>query len=464
MADLWLAVSLIALLSALLGLGLGWWFWGRAIARSVRALAVAEERARQADSLSGELRSVQQGAAQQRIQMAALEAHASAREQSLAEQLAQLAAMKVSLEKEFAGLAERALTSSRENFLSLANESFVRHREASTADLTQNKSALEGLIAPMRDTLLQYQQALQETEKARLSDSGSLKQLLSTVSEQQSALKQETAKLVGALKSQSKTRGRWGEQQLRNVLEMAGLSAYSDFRMEVSVAGDEGMLRPDVVVRLPGGRQLIIDAKVNFNAYMDASDSDDDAVRAGLLANHAKAMRKHVSDLASKSYWQQFDSADFVVMFIPGEHFLWAAAEQDRDLYDYAFEKRVVLATPATLVALARTVALVWRQEKMTENAKQVAELGRELYKRMCTMGDHFKKLGTHMEQSVKSYNTLVGSMEGSVLPQARKFSELEVVASDTPINLVPEIEILPRQIAQGRDFDVEIEPPRQLQ
>ncbi len=464
MADLWLAVSLIVLLTLLFGLVLGWLIWGRAVSQSVRLLAVAEERARQADVLSSDLRSEQQGAAQLRIEMAALEAHASAREQSLGEQLAQLGAMKASLEKDFAGLAEKALSSSRDNFLSLANESFAKHRAASTADLTQNKSALEGLINPMRDTLLQYQQALSETEKARLSDSGSLKQLLSTVSEQQSALKSETAKLVGALKSQSKTRGRWGEQQLRNVLEMAGLSSYADFRMEVSVADDEGQLRPDVVVRLPGGRQLIIDAKVNFNAYMDASDSDDEAVRAVLLASHAKAMRKHVNDLSSKSYWQQFDSADFVVMFIPGEHFLWAAAEQDRDLYDYAFEKRVVLATPATLVALARTVALVWRQEKMTENAKLVAELGRELYKRMRKMGEHFDKLGKHMGQSVESYNKLVGSVEGSVLPQARKFTELEVVASDALIEPVQQIEILPRQISQGRDFDVEVEATRHLQ
>lgn len=464
MADLWLAMSLIALLTLLFGLALGWLIWGRAMAQGVRLLAVAQERARQADVLSSELRSEQQGSAQLRIEMAALEAHTTARAQSLGEQLAQLSAMKASLEKDFAGLAEKALSSSRDNFLSLANESFAKHRAANTADLTQNKSALEGLINPMRDTLLQYQQALSETEKARLSDSGSLKQLLVTVSEQQSALKSETAKLVGALKSQSKTRGRWGEQQLRNVLEMAGLSAYSDFRMEVSVTGDDGTLRPDVVVRLPGGRELIIDAKVNFNAYMDASDSDDEAQRAVLLANHAKAMRKHVSDLSSKSYWQQFDSADFVVMFIPGEHFLWAAAEQDRDLYDYAFEKRVVLATPATLVALARTVALVWRQEKMTENAKVVAELGRELYKRMRKMGDHFDKLGKHMGQSVESYNKLVGSVEGSVMPQARKFAELEVVASDSLIEPVQQIEILPRQISQGRDFDVEVEATQRLQ
>jgi DNA recombination protein RmuC len=440
MADLWLATSLIALLTLLAGVALGWGMWGRAAAR---------ER--------------QQGT-QLRVQLAALEAHAGAREQSLAEQLAQLGAMKTTLEREFAGLAERALTASRENFLSLANESFSKHRETATADLTQNKSALEQMIAPMRETLAQYQQALGEAEKARLTDSGSLKQLLFTVSEQQSALKSETAKLVGALKSQSKTRGRWGEQQLRNVLEMAGLSAYSDFRMEVSVSGDDGLLRPDVVVRLPGGRQLIIDAKVNFNAYMEASEAEDDGVRAGLLVSHAKAMRKHVSELSSKSYWQQFDSADFVVMFIPGEHFLMAAAEQDRDLYDFAFERKVVLATPATLVALARTVALVWRQEKMSENARIVAELGAELYKRLRKMGEHFDKLSKHLGQTVESYNKLVGSVEGSVLPQARKFAELEVVAADNPLDVLVQVDILPRQISGGRDFDLEPEPPRQLQ
>jgi DNA recombination protein RmuC len=218
------------------------------------------------------------------------------------------------------------------------------------------------------------------------------------------------------------------------------------------------------VVRLPGGRQLIIDAKVNFNAYMDASESEDEAQRAMFLVNHAKAMRKHVSDLSSKSYWQQFDSADFVVMFIPGEHFLWAAAEQDRDLYDFAFGKGVVLATPATLVALARSVALMWRQEKMSENAKQVGELGRELYKRMRAMGEHFDKLGKNMVKSVESFNLLVGSMEGSVLPQARKFTDLEVVASDKLIATVQPIEILPRQISQGRDFDIDVDPPVQLQ
>jgi DNA recombination protein RmuC len=464
LADIWTSVALVALLCLVFGLALGWLIWGRAAAFGVQQLAVAQERARHADALAGQVQREQQGAAQVRIEMAALEAHAAAREHALAEQLAQLAAMKAMLEKDFAGLAERALTNSRETFMALANESFTRHRETSTADLNQNKSALEQLILPMRETLTHYQHALSEAEKARLSDSGSLKQLLSTVSEQQSALKHETAKLVGALKSQSKTRGRWGEQQLRNVLEMAGLSAYSDFRMEVSVAGDDGQLRPDVVVRLPGGRELIIDAKVNFNAYMDASDSDDDAVRAGHLASHAKAMRKHVNDLSSKSYWQQFESADFVVMFIPGEHFLWAAAEQDRELYEYAHSKGVVLATPATLVALARTVALVWRQEKMTENAKQVGELGRELYKRMRKMGDHFDKLSKHLGQTVESYNRLVGSVEASVLPQARKFTELEVVASDGEMERLAQVEIMPRQIAQGRDFDVTADLPQRLQ
>jgi DNA recombination protein RmuC len=256
----------------------------------------------------------------------------------------------------------------------------------------------------------------------------------------------EAAKLVNALRNAPKARGRWGEQQLRNVLETCGLSEHCDFATEVSVTTEEGRMRPDVVVRVPGGQCLVIDAKVSLNEYQDAFGAVDEAERAAHLANHATAIRAHVNALGAKAYWAQFqDAPDYVVMFIPGEHFLTAALEQDPTLWDYAFDKKVLLATPTNLIAIARTVAAVWRQEKLAKEARQIGELGKELYERLAKAADDLRKVGGGLATAVNNYNSFVASFESRSLVSARKLRDLNIEPTRREIEVLQPLESLPR-------------------
>jgi DNA recombination protein RmuC len=257
----------------------------------------------------------------------------------------------------------------------------------------------------------------------------------------------EAAKLVNALRNAPKARGRWGEQQLRNVLETCGLSEHCDFATEVSVTDGEGArLRPDVVVRVPGGQSLVIDAKVSLNEYQDAFGAIDEAARENHLTAHASAIRAHVNTLGAKAYWSQFDDApDYVVMFIPGEHFLTAALEQDPTLWDYAFDKKVLLATPTNLIAIARTVAAVWRQERLAKEARQIGELGKELYERLAKAADDLRKVGSGLATAVNNYNSFVASFETRSLVTARKFRELNIEPGRRDIDVLTPVEALPR-------------------
>jgi DNA recombination protein RmuC len=257
----------------------------------------------------------------------------------------------------------------------------------------------------------------------------------------------EAAKLVNALRNAPKARGRWGEQQLRNVLESCGLSEHCDFDTEVSrTAEDGGRLRPDVILRVPGGQSLVIDAKVSLNAYQDAFGAVDEAERALHLTQHANAIKTHVNALGNKAYWAQFEDApDYVVMFIPGEHFLTAALEQDGALWDYAFERRVLLATPTNLIAIARTVAAVWRQERLAKEARQIGELGKELYDRLAKAAQDLRKVGAGLTNAVNNYNNFVSSFESRSLVTARKFRDLNIEPGARDIEAVPPVEALAR-------------------
>jgi DNA recombination protein RmuC len=257
----------------------------------------------------------------------------------------------------------------------------------------------------------------------------------------------EAAKLVNALRNAPKARGRWGEQQLRNVLESCGLSEHCDFQTEVSVAVEEGgRLRPDVIVRVPGGQSLVIDAKVSLNAYQDAFGAVDEADRGLHLAAHASAIKAHVNTLGAKANWTQFaDAPDYVVMFIPGEHFLTAALEQDSTLWDYAFDRKVLLATPTNLIAIARTVAAVWRQEKLAKEARQIGELGKELYDRLAKAAQDLRKVGSGLTSAVNNYNSFVSSFESRSLVTARKFRDLNIEPSAREIEGIPPVEALAR-------------------
>ncbi|MGK2285696.1 DNA recombination protein RmuC [Pedomonas sp. V897] len=420
----------------------------------------ARERADEIASRMDDARDALEHERQERMalqtRLAALEAQAQEREQAIAAQIAQLTEVRGQLQKDFEALASTALRQNEAQFLRMAEETMKRYREGSSADLAKTRAELEALLTPVKDTLARYEKGMTEVEKARVEAYGSLKQQIESMLNDQSQLRAETQKLVHALKSGPKARGRWGEQQLRNVLEMAGLSAYVDFQTEVHVdAGEDGALRPDAIINLPGGRQLIVDAKTSLVAFLDAAEATDETARHAHLLAHAKALKTHAEQLGRKEYWRQFGkAADFVVMFVPGEHFVTAALEVDPELWDFAFERRVLLATPTNLIAIARTVCHVWQQEKLAEQAEQIGHMGKELYNRLRTMGSHVADLGKAVDQVVKKYNGFVGSLERNVLPQARKFGELQFETQAEPLAVLePSEQAVRHPDRRGRDL-----------
>jgi DNA recombination protein RmuC len=358
-------------------------------------------------------------------------------------QLGQLKELQAKVETRFSELAGKAVEGAQDLFLKRADERFGHAGK-------QSEEKLKALLQPVEATLKRYEEGLGRVEKEREGSYRELNKAVELLHAGHTQVRDETAKLVNALRSSPKARGRWGEQSLKNVLEQAGLSPYADFQTEVSVDTGDGRLRPDVIVRLPGGRKLIIDAKCSLNAFLDAHHEVDEALRLGHLKAHAGAIRNHALQLGGKAYWQQFgDAADYVVMYIPGEHFLTAALEQDDHLWDWAFERRVLLATPTNLVAIARTVASVWRQEKLAEEAAEIARLGKELHARLATMGGHIKRMGDNLGRATDAYNSFVGSMESQVLTQAKRFETLEVSAGGKEIEPLPVIDTAPRALTK---------------
>jgi DNA recombination protein RmuC len=426
----------------------------QALSHATEHAARLEERAARVPMLEADLATLMQRYHEIQRDHAAQEARAQEREAALNAQLAQLSQVRTQLNQDFGTLASQALLANEERFLRLANESFARHQEGALAELDKTKSSLASLMAPVQETLVKYQQGLDDLERLRAQEQGALKEQLSALASAQADVKAQASKLAQALRSNSQVRGAWGEQQLKNVLEMAGLSPYADYVSQSAHQGEEGALRPDVVIRLPGGRALVVDAKTPLSAFLDAANAEDETTRTQHLLRHARALKSHVNDLSGKKYWQHVgDTADYVVMFIPGEHFVAAALELDPELWVYAFERRVMIATPTNLIALARTVAQIWRQEKLGETAREVAKLAQELYKRLSAMGDKVQSLGKNMERSVKSYNELVGSLENSVLPQARKFTELDVEGAATPLDVLAPVETAIRLPNPKRDL-----------
>jgi DNA recombination protein RmuC len=372
---------------------------------------------------------------------ASLKAAQSERDRAFEERLTELKEARETLSAQFSEIGGKLLGEAQKNFLERADARFNQAGE-------KHEEKLKTLLQPVEATLKRYEEGLKQVEKERVDQYAGLREAVELVRTGQTQVRDETARLVNALRSNPKARGRWGEQSLRNVLEHAGLSAFVDFNSEVSVDTGDGRLRPDVIVRLPGGRKLIIDAKCALNNYLDASDEVDEAARTTHLKAHAAAMRTHAAQLGSKNYWQQFgEAADYVVMYIPGEHFLTAALEQDDGLWEWAFERRVLLATPTNLVAIARTVASVWRQERLAEEAAEIARLGRELHSRLATMGAHVAKMGRNLELATGAYNAFVGSLESQVMTQAKRFETLEVSAGSKEIEPLPVIDTAVRSL-----------------
>jgi DNA recombination protein RmuC len=345
----------------------------------------------------------------------------------------------------FRSLSAEALQRNNQAFLDLAKTTLERQQEGAQGELEKRQQAIGELVAPIRTTLEKFELQVQGVERARLESYAGLFEQVRALQEGQGQLRKETANLVRALRAPH-ARGRWGELQLKRVVEMAGMLDHCDFYEQASAAGEEGKLRPDLIVRLPGGKQLVVDAKAPLAAYLDAIEAEDDETRRRKLDDHARQVREHITKLSRKSYWEQFQPApDFVVLFLPGEMFYSAALEADPSLIETGVEQRVILATPTTLIALLRAAAYGWQQEALTENAQKISQLGKELFERLATLGDHWAGVGKNLGEAVTAYNKATSSLESRVMVSARRFRELQAVTGDKEIRDLPPIDVLPR-------------------
>jgi DNA recombination protein RmuC len=423
------ATTLMLCLGALL-VGLG---AGLAGARSSAAGVTAERDALRGerDRLAAERAELDGQARELAAELAGLGATLAAERAVAAEKAAALEQTEGRLREAFQALSAEALRHNAEAFLSLAE---TRLRQAGTAaqgDLAARQQAIENIVAPLKDTLGKVESQIRTVEKDREGAYQALLQQIGSMRQTSEQLRTETAQLVTALRA-PQIRGRWGELQLRRVVEAAGMVPHCDFEEQETSAGDDGALRPDLVVRLAGGKNVVVDAKVSFIGYLEAMEARDEATRAARLKAHARHLRNHVDRLADKAYWQRFDpSPEFVVCFVPADAFLNAALEQEPGLLEYAFERNIVIATPSTLVAMLRTVGYAWRQEALAKNARQVHTLARVLYTRLATLGGHLSGVGDSLNKAVKKYNDAVGSLETRVLVTARQLNDLKVVDQD---------------------------------
>ena len=365
-----------------------------------------------------------------------------------------LTSLRGEIEERLQTLAGSALENSQKSFLELAKAQFDANQKVLRMENDKKEEAIKSLLQPMSETLKEYRENLAAIEAKRQEAYGNISQELQNVVKTQVGVRDETKNLVNALRANPKTRGRWGEETLRNVMELSGMAQYCDFNLEQSFNTEDGKLRPDVIIRLPGGRHLVVDAKTSTSAYMDAIESTDDDHKESHLSNHANQIRQHMKQLSGKSYWDGLTvSPDFVVMFIPGDNFFSAAIERDPNLFEDAIKGRVLITTPTTLIALAKAVAYGWRQEKVADNYTRIAELGGELYKRTRTLGTHLNNLAKTLNTTVLRFNELVGSMENNVLPHARKFEELEIQGGEQQIEKTEPVELAIREPRKDRDL-----------
>ena len=456
-------------ISFLIGLGVGvviaaaaaWWLCrnitSRVRAEADRDLAALRERTA---SLDAQLAEVRAAVASRDAQLAALQEETrtlSAREAGLQatlakereiskEKLAILDQAHIKLSDTFKALSADALRNNNQSFLELARSTLATAQEQARGDLSKRQQAIDELVRPVRESLEKFDSHVKEIEQSRTEAYARLTEQVTSLRSTQEMLQKETGHLARALGA-PQSRGRWGELTLRRVVELAGMQKYCDFDEQVTLPGEARNLRPDLIVRLPGGRCVAVDAKAPLNAYLEALNTTDDATRRTRMTEHARAIRDHVKALAAKSYWERLHPApEFVVLFLPGEPFFAAALDADPTLIEAGVENRVVLAPPTTLIALLKAISYGWRQEALAENAQKVSDLGRELYKRLADMTGHFEDLGEKLGKATESYNKAMASLETRVLVSARRFEDLQVAAPDKPLDMPAPIEVTPRK------------------
>jgi DNA recombination protein RmuC len=410
--------------------------------------AAAEELAAWVPGLESRLTQREQALAEQQAKVAELETRLADERKAAADKLTLLDEAQQKLSDAFKALSSDALTRNNQTFLDLAKSTLEKFQEGARTDLEARHKAVDDLVKPLRDSLDKVDGKLGEIEKQRVSAYSALnEQLKGLVETHLPMLRNETANLVKALR-QPTVRGRWGEIQLRNVVEMAGMVGHCDFLEQESRTTEEGRLRPDLVVRLPGGKSIVVDAKAPLTAYLQAAEAQDEETQRSLLADHARQVRNHMVALGRKAYWEQFDpTPELVVLFLPGEMFFSAALQQDPGLIEFGVNEKVIPATPTTLIALLRAIAYGWRQEALAKNAQEVADLGKQLYERIVNLAEHWTDVGSRLDKAIDSYNKSVATLESRVLVSARRLRDLKAAPEDVEIEGIEPVERTVRQL-----------------
>jgi DNA recombination protein RmuC len=418
------------------------WLWSRASSQNRRLelekqaasqQGAAEELKKQSSSLQEQVRTLQGRVEEEQKLRAAADKEVESQRANIAEQRRVLEEAEKKLKEAFQSLASEALQASNRQFMDLARASFDSLQKEASGDLEQRKVAIGGMVEPLEKAVNELRAEVNKIELARQDAYGSLRTELQQLTTTNKELRQETGSLVSSLR-QPQIKGKWGELTLRRAVELAGMSPHCDFVEQQSVDVEDGRLRPDLIVHLPGDTQIVIDAKVPLHASFAAMSARSDVEYRAAMAQHADLVRDHIKNLSGKEYWKQFDpTPEFVVLFVPGESFFSAALEQDRTLIEYAIEKRVVLASPTTLIALLRAIAYGWKQQLVAENAERIKDLGKELYDRILKFAEHLSDVAKGLERANKAYNSAVSSFDSRLVPSARKFKEMGVGTADVP-------------------------------
>jgi len=396
---------------------------------------------------------MQRKTAQLKDQLSVANTELALSQQKVLSQESQIKLVQQQLSESFAGLSEKALRHNSDMFLKLAQENFKQHHLVAEKQLSDKEKSIEVLVKPIKDALDKTEKQIHEIEKDRKQAYGALSEHLKFMSEAQTALQNETRSLVNALSSPT-VRGQWGELTLRRLVELAGMVKHCDFDEQTHTLTETGAVRPDMLIRMPGQREIVVDAKTPLDAYLKASETNDDNERKLYLVKHSRNLKERVKELAGKQYWSQFKrSPDFVLLFIPGDQFLNSAIDQDPDLLEFALQHKVMLATPISLVALLRAIAYGWRQETLADNAEKIREIGSELYDRLYNFSEHLNKLGKSLNGSMQHYNKAVGSFDSRILSGARKFKEMGI-ENKKDIEDPEQIEVQARIVSKPEKLD----------